>query len=174
MVQSANSGSITNSPTAAGKFLTFALAQERYGVEILAVQEIIGVPAITRVPRSPGYIKGVMNLRGKIVPVIDLREKFAIAPVPYDDKTCVIVMNIAFSKDVKFSVGVVVDTVLEVIEFSTKDVEPAPEYGVGLDNSCILGIGRKHDAPLNILIQMDKVLAIGDSGAISSLISTGD
>ena len=94
--------------TAAGKFLTFALADERYGVEILAVQEIIGVPSITRVPRSPDYIKGVMNLRGKIVPVIDLRMKFVIPPVPYDDKTCIIVMNVSLGGDAKFSVGVVV------------------------------------------------------------------
>lgn len=140
-----------------GKYLTFSLSQETYGVNILKVQEIIGVMHITRVPSSPDYLKGVINLRGKIIPVVDLRLKFGLKPVPYDEKTCIIVVE-ADIADRRVSVGVVVDTVVEVLHFSQKDLEPSPEYGINLDTHFIQGMGRIHNNEVVILININEVL----------------
>ena len=148
-----------------GKYLTFALSKERYGLEILKVQEIIGVPNITKVPKCPSYIKGVINLRGKIIPVIDLRLKFKIDSIPYDEKTCIIVVTMQKS-DQKISVGVIVDTVLEVVNFEPKHVEPAPDYGATLDTKFIIGLGRKENEIVNILIDIEKILSDGDAAAL--------
>ena len=143
--------------SACGRHLTFAVSNERYGINILKVQEIIGLSPITKVPKSKSYLKGVINLRGKIVPLIDLRLKFGIEEIPYNEKTCVIVVNVKKGED-SISVGVIVDTVLEVIDFAPSDVEPAPEYGNGVDVEFITGMGKRDDN-LNILIDIETVLA---------------
>lgn len=141
-----------------GKYLTFSLSSENYGIQILKVQEIIGVMHITKVPSSPDYLKGVINLRGKIIPVVDLRLKFNLSPIPYNDKTCIIVVDAIFGER-KVPVGVVVDTVLEVSHFNESSIELAPEYGVNLSTSFITAMGRTQDNHVVILIDIDKVLA---------------
>lgn len=151
----------------AGKYLTFAVSRERYGFGILKVQEIIKVPHITTVPKCPTHIRGVINLRGKIIPVIDLRLKFGIEPAPYDDKTCIIVITVARG-DQTLLLGVVVDTVLEVINFSSAEISESPNYGLNLDSQFIVGMGTR-DEMLNILIDIDKVLTHDDGVDIAEL-----
>lgn len=153
--------------SAAGKYLTFAISKERYGLEILRVQEIIGVPHITPVPRCPEFIRGVINLRGKIIPVLDLRTKFGIPSIPYDEKTCIIVTNVS-KGDQKLSVGVIVDTVLEVTDLAASDIEPPPNFGSQLDARFIIGIGKKDDA-LNILIDIQRVITESETDQLASL-----
>jgi purine-binding chemotaxis protein CheW len=140
----------------AGKYLTFALGQENYGLEILKVQEIIGVIKVTRVPKTPQYLKGVINLRGKIIPVVDLRLKLGMAERAYDEKTCFIVVNAQVAGRA-ISVGVVVDTVLEVANYEETMIQPAPEYGTNVDTSYILGLGKK-DGDVAILIDINSAL----------------
>lgn len=141
----------------AGKYLTFALGAERYGLQILKVQEIIGVIRITKVPKSPAYMKGVINLRGKIIPVVDLRLRFEMEEREYDKKTCVIVVNASFG-DQTIAVGVVVDTVLEVINFDESNIQPTPDYNESADKGFIVGLGKVQESVI-ILIDIDHVLA---------------
>ncbi|MFN8389443.1 MAG: chemotaxis protein CheW [Bdellovibrionota bacterium] len=152
---------------AAGKFLTFSISKERYGVEILRVQELIGVTHITHVPRCPEFIKGVINLRGKIIPVFDLRLKFGIEPIPYDEKTCIIVVNVNKGEQ-KLAIGVIVDTVLEVVNLAAEEIEPAPNYGSQLDSQFIVGMGKK-DGHLNILVDIQKILTESDNQQLAAL-----
>ncbi len=140
-----------------GKYLTFLLGKEKYGVEILKVQEIIGVMTVTRVPRSPGCVKGVINLRGKIIPVIDLRLKFCMPEKNYDSKTCIIVVNLEVSGN-RLPVGIVVDTVLEVTNFLPEEIEASPDYGTALETNFILGMGQAKDSQVTILINIDRAL----------------
>lgn len=146
-----------NTANLAGKYLTFALKDEKYGIEILKVQELIGVMPMTRVPGHPDSIKGVINLRGKIIPIVDLRLKFNLEPIPYDDKTCIIVVN-ASIKGTELLVGIVVDTVLEVIPFNERQIEPAPNYGSHLNTETVLGLGRTSDSSVVILLDIEKGL----------------
>ncbi len=157
MSQSNQSSSSSGLAHLAGKYLTFALSGEKYGLDILKVQEIIGVLHITSVPRSPAYLKGVINLRGKIIPVVDLRLKFGLEEAEYNEKTCIIVVNASLAGR-HLQVGVVVDTVLEVIAFHADKIEPAPEYGVNIDTNFVLGMGRASDDTIIILIDIEKAL----------------
>jgi purine-binding chemotaxis protein CheW len=150
----------------AGRYLTFSLATERYGLEILKVQEIIGVPAITRIPRCPEYIKGVINLRGKIIPLVDLRLKFGLEPVPYDEKTCIVVVNLP-TEGQTISIGVIVDTVLEVLNFQEKEIEPAPDYGAQIESKFIVGMAKRENSDLNILVDIEKALSDSDKIALN-------
>ena len=149
------------------KYLTFAVSKERYGIEILAVQEIISVTGITKVPRCPDYIKGVINLRGRIIPVIDLRLKFGLKSIPYDEKTCIIVVRISRDNQV-VTVGVIVDTVLEVIDFSPEEIEDAPNYGTQIDSNFLTGMGKRADT-LNILVDIQKILTSAEHEKLSEM-----
>jgi purine-binding chemotaxis protein CheW len=135
-----------------GKYLTFILADEEYGLEILKVREIIGIMDITAVPQMPGYVKGVINLRGKVIPVIDLRLKFDLEPAEYTDQTCVIVV------DVGSLMGVIVDTVQEVLDIDAAQIDPPPSLGAAVDTSFVLGMGKVKD-DVKILLDIDKVLS---------------
>lgn len=150
----------------AGKYLTFALGTEHYGVEILKVVEIIGVMRITRVPRCPDYMKGVINLRGKIIPVIDLRMKFGMEGQAYDDKTCTIICRVR-SGDQEMGVGMIVDTVLEVVDLEASKIEQAPDFGSSLDTRFILGMGKVSNTEVTILIDISRVLDQGDVEALA-------
>ena len=141
-----------------GKYLTFSLSDEHYGIHILKVQEIIGVMHITRVPASPSYLRGVINLRGKVIPVVDLREKFSLETVPYDEKTCIIVVDVMLAGK-RINIGIIVDTVVEVVHFNDEDIEPSPDYGQNLSAQFIDGMGRAPDKSVVILIDIDKVLS---------------
>lgn len=132
------------------KLLIFALGAEAYGVSILRVKEIIGMLDITPVPRTPEFIKGVINLRGKIIPVMDLRSKFSMDEQEYDERTCIIVMEVDIKGTQKL-LGVVVDMVSEVVTISQDQIEPPPEYGSTLDHNFIIGIGKIKERVVIIL-----------------------
>lgn len=138
-----------------GKYLTFLLGNEEYGLEILKVREIINIMDITRVPQTPDFVEGVINLRGKVIPVVDLRSKFAMPRADYNDQTCIIVV------DVGTMMGIIVDTVQEVFDISSSDIEPPPQLGGTVDTSFILGMGKvKED--VKILLDIDKVLTANE------------
>lgn len=144
----------------AGKYLTFKLDSEEYGIEILKIREIIGMIPITKVPRMPDFVKGVVNLRGKVIPIIDLRMKFGIEREDYTKLTCVIVVDVNVGQD-HLLVGVVVDTVNEVMAFSAENLEPAPSYGGGLKTDFIRAMG-KINGKVKILLDIDKILTQGE------------
>lgn len=142
------------------KFLTFQLGEECYAIPILKVKEIIGMMDITTVPRLPDFIKGVINLRGKIIPVIDLRLKFGLPKREYDDRTSIIVMELASESGTKTS-GIVVDTVQEVIDIEAKDIEAPPQYGTDVDQEFLTGLGKVDDKVI-MLLNVDKILSTGE------------
>ncbi len=139
-----------------GKYLTFALAQEEFGLEILKVREIIGYMAITAVPQTPCHVKGVINLRGQVIPVVDIRSLFGMETKEITDETCIIVVEINQSKRA-FTTGVIVDKVSEVLDIAAEDIEDAPQLGDALDTDFILGMGKVNNS-VKILLNIDKVL----------------
>ena len=143
-----------------GKYLTFALANEEYGLEILKVREIIGYIDVTAVPQTPHHVKGVINLRGQVIPVIDLRAKFGIATTEVTDQTCIIVVEITQAGR-KFNTGIIVDRVQEVLDIAGQDIEEAPQFGASVDTNFILGMGKIGDK-VKILLDIDRVL--GENG----------
>jgi purine-binding chemotaxis protein CheW len=134
----------------AGKFLTFCLGPEEYGMQILKVQEIIGLMPVTPVPNSPIYIRGVINLRGKIVPVLDLRSKLDMPSAEPTSESCIIVVRTQ-----SIEVGVIVDRVREVLDVPEDDVEVPPD--IGIDTTYLLGIGKTHGR-VKLLLDIDRVL----------------
>ncbi len=149
----------------AGKYLTFRLAAEEYGLEILKVQEIIKMQDITKIPRAPGFVRGVINLRGKVIPVVDLRLKFDMQTLETTVKTCIIVVQV---KKATFTVtmGIIVDEVNEVLDVNGEQIEPAPEFSAVVETSFILGIG-KVGKKVVILLDVNKVLAAGEIDALT-------
>jgi purine-binding chemotaxis protein CheW len=139
-----------------GKYLTFSLANEQYGINILKIKEIIGMLPITFVPKTPPYIKGVINLRGKVIAVADLRMRFNMEPIDYNDRTCIIVVEVE-GKDGMVLNGIVVDSVSEVLNINGGEIENAPSFGTRLQTSYILGIAKK-DGDVKILLDIDRVL----------------
>ncbi|MEN6386442.1 MAG: chemotaxis protein CheW [Phycisphaerales bacterium] len=139
-----------------GKYLTFALGSEEYGLEILKVREIIGYMEITAVPQTPSYVKGVINLRGQVIPVVDLRSKFGMEIAKVTEETCIIVVEI-HQDGRKFSTGIVVDHVQEVLDIDGENIEEAPQFGASVNTDFILGIGKVSES-VKILLDIDKVL----------------
>ncbi len=139
-----------------GKYLTFTLAGEEYGIGILKVKEIIGMMNITMVPQTPSYVKGVINLRGKVIPVVDLRLKFNIEAMEYTERTCIIVVEIARSLE-SILIGIVVDSVSEVLNIKTTEIEDTPNFGGDLNTDYILGMA-KIGGGVKILLDIDRVL----------------
>ena len=137
----------------AGKYLTFFLAEEEYGIEILKVREIIGLMSITPVPRTPGYIRGVINLRGKVIPVVDLRLKFGMEGVSPTEETCIIVVEAGDAER-----GIIVDQVSEVQDIAGEEIEETPCFGQEVDTGYILGIG-KSNGRVKLLLDIDQALA---------------
>lgn len=156
---SAATTTIASSPGASargGKYLTFALGNEEYGLEILKVREIIGYMDITAVPRTPSYVKGVINLRGQVISVIDLRAKFGMERAERTEQTCIVVVEIAQAGR-KLSIGIVVDRVSEVLNIASEHIEDAPTFGTAVETDFILGMGKLGDA-VKILLDIDRVL----------------
>ena len=147
--------------TDGNQFLTFTLGTEEYGVEILKVQEIKGYSAITPIPNTPAYVKGVMNLRGAIIPIVDLRAKLAMAETAYNQFTVIIVVRVGAK-----TVGVVVDAVSDVLNIPTKDIQPTPDFGAQVDARFISGLAKASER-LVVLLDIDKVLG-GDAVALGS------
>ena len=148
-----------------GKYLTFALGNEEYGLEILKVREIIGFMDITAVPQMPGYVKGVINLRGQVIPVIELRAKFGMPSAEVTEQTCIIVVEI-MQQGRKFSTGIVVDHVSEVLDIDGESIEDAPQFGSSVNTDFILGMGKIGEA-VKILLDIDRVLATVDIESIA-------
>ncbi|MBF0406366.1 MAG: purine-binding chemotaxis protein CheW [Candidatus Riflebacteria bacterium] len=147
-----------------GKYLTFKLADEEYGIGILKVREIIGLLEITMVPRMPAFVRGVINLRGKVIPVIDLRLKFGM-PLTDDTKlTCIIVVDLKRG-DVSTLVGILVDTVSEVVNIAETDIDKTPNFGAKVNTSFIMGVA-KIKGGVKILLDIDQVLGIEEFHAV--------
>lgn len=149
----------------AGKYLTFQLAGEEYGLEILRVKEIIGMMDITSLPRTPGFVKGVINLRGKVITVIDLRLKFGLIEAEYTEKSCIIVVEIFEGGD-NVQLGIIVDSVSEVLNVVVEDLEETPSFGVSLDTEFILGMAKSEDK-VRTLLDIGKVLSAQEVSMIA-------
>jgi purine-binding chemotaxis protein CheW len=143
-----------------GKYLTFCLAGEEYGIGILKIKEIIGMMPITPVPRTPAYVKGVINLRGKVIPVVDLRLKFEMEEMGYTERTCIIVLETRGQLG-SVLVGIVVDSVSEVLNIRAADIEEAPAFGARLNTDYILGMAKMNGG-IKILLDIDKVLEVDE------------
>ncbi len=152
--------------TAEGKHLIFKLADEEYGLDILKVKEIIGLMDITAVPRTPGFVKGVINLRGKVIPVVDLRLKFGLSSRDYDERTCIVVVEVTHD-DAAVMMGIVVDSVSEVLNIRPEQVEPTPSFGSSVDTAYIKGMAKTDDGRVKILLDIDRVLSSQEISGLS-------
>ena len=146
-----------------GKYLTFGLAEETYGLEILKVREIMGLMDITAVPRTPDFVKGVINLRGKVIPVVDLRLKFGMAEAEHTEETCIIVVNVG-----TVEMGILVDKVSEVLNILGDEIEDTPSFGVSVNTDFILGMGKAH-GKVTILLDIAKVLTQEDVASLAGV-----
>lgn len=149
----------------AGKFMTFRLAREEYGLEILKVRELIGLMEITRIPRSPAHVRGVINLRGKVIPVVDLRLKFGMAPTDATSQTVIIVVQLS-AENGGLTTGILVDEVLEVRAITAEDIEPPPNLQGEVASDFVRGVG-KADKRVIFLLDIDRVLAQAEAREVS-------
>ncbi|MCE5272243.1 chemotaxis protein CheW [bacterium] len=146
--------------TRGGKYLTFRLGEEYYGLAILKVREIIGLMDITRMPRTPEYIRGVINLRGKVIPVMGLRDRFGMQRIEDDEQTCIVVVDILLSGR-SVLMGILVDGVSEVLDIQVDEIEDSPEFGAGVETEVILGIAKARERVI-MLLDIDRVLSSED------------
>ena len=151
-----------NTATGAREYLTFRLGEEEYGIDILKVQEIRGYEQPTRIANSPEFIKGVVNLRGTIVPIVDMRLRFNCAQVEYNSFTVVIILNLR-----NRVVGIVVDSVSDVMELTPESIRPAPDIESAIDSGCILGLGSAGERML-ILLDIEKLMGNVDMGLVAA------
>ena len=145
------------------EFLTFMLANEEYGIDIIKVQEIRGYGAVTAIANAPGFIKGVVNLRGNIVPIVDLRVKFNLNNITYDEFTVVIILNIA-----ERVIGIVVDSVSDVITLAPEKIMPAPEFSSSFDTKYLLGLGAM-DQRMLILVDIERLMTSREMELLASV-----
>ena len=153
-------GAATQIDARAGKYLTFHLAQEEFGIRVLKVREIMGLQDITAVPQTPGHVKGVINLRGKVVPVIDLRLKFGLPAAEYTQRTCIIVTQVQ-GESTSVMMGIVVDGVSEVLNLSGTEIEDTPDFGDSAGSQYLLGMA-KVKGKVKILLDIDRVLSTAE------------
>ena len=151
-----------------GKYLTFALDREEYGIGIMKIKEIIGLMKVTAVPRTPEYVLGVINLRGKVIPVIDLRLRFGMKSAESTERTCIIVVEID-SPSGPVMIGIVVDSVSDVLNIREEDIEAGLTFGAGLDTGYILGMAKTENS-VKILIDIDRVLRSDEVNLISKVV----
>jgi purine-binding chemotaxis protein CheW len=151
------------------KFLSFCLGNEQYGVEILRVREIIGLLAITPLPQTPAYVKGVMNLRGRIIPVIDLRQRFGLPSTEATKETCIIVLEASEQDGTQTVMGAIVDSVREVQDIPKTAIEGAPEFGCEIPLRYILGMGKVKDKVI-VLLEIGEVIGLRERAQIAGAI----
>jgi purine-binding chemotaxis protein CheW len=151
----------------AGKYLTFALGPESYAVDVRQIREIIRMTTVTTVPQMPPFIRGVINLRGKIIPVVDLRIQFGLPPAEPTDHTCVVVVQTPTGLAARRETGLLVDSVEEVLSFGAADLEPTPDFGSQLDTACLLGMAKVKGA-VKMLLNLDRVLGHCDPLPLNS------
>ncbi len=147
------------------KFLTFNLGSEQYGLEILKVREIIGLMDITKVPRTPPFVRGVINLRGKVIPVVDLRKKFGMEMKEDTEQTCIIVVEI-IRTGIALQMGIIVDSVSEVLDIQSADIEDAPAFGISVNTKFIKGIAKTKGG-VKILLNIEEVLTAEEVETLS-------
>jgi purine-binding chemotaxis protein CheW len=152
----------------AGKYLTFELGAEEFAIQVMKVREIMGVLEITGVPQMPCYIKGVINLRGKVIPVVDLRLKFGLPEQAYTQRTCIIVVQV-HNESTTMLMGIVVDGVSEVLNLAGADIEDTPEFGNSTSPTYLLGMAKVKNK-VKILLDIDQVLTMSDVGTLAGLI----
>ena len=157
------------SDTLAGKYLVFQLGHEEFGIRVMKVREIMGVQDITAVPQTPAYIKGVINLRGKVIPVVDLRLKFGLPELEYTQRTCIIVVQVQGDTNAML-MGVVVDGVAEVLNLAAGDIEDTPDFGQGTTASYLLGMA-KIKGKVKILLDINQVLNNQELHGLESVLS---
>jgi purine-binding chemotaxis protein CheW len=147
-----------------GKYLTFSLDNEEYGIGILKIKEIIGIMPITSIPQTPEFVKGVINLRGKVIPVLDLRLRFDMEPIEYTERTCIIVVEVD-GESGTVMIGIVVDAVSEVLNIKGGDIEDTPTFGTRLNTDYILGMA-KMEGGVKILLDINQVLSAEEINSI--------
>ncbi len=155
---------VAKKEVAEGKFLTFILGNEIYGIEILKVREIIKLMDITTVPQTPDYMKGVINLRGKVIPIVNLRSKFSMPEIEHTQETCIIVVEVN-----KTSIGIIVDSVSEVSNINNGEIEEAPHLGQNIDTNFILGLGKTKER-IVILLDIELVLSAEELETVGQLV----
>ena len=151
---------VTSAPTAApaaGKYLTVALDREIYGIAVLKVREIIRLQKITPVPQMPAHVKGVINLRGRVVAIVDLRAKFGLK-AEYAERTCIVVVQVATGGSQVVPMGLIVDSVDEVVSLGAADIEPTPDFGTAVDTRCFVGMAKVKNRVMTLL-DLDRVIA---------------
>jgi purine-binding chemotaxis protein CheW len=151
-----------------GKYLTFELGHEEFGIQVLKVREIMGIQDITAVPQTPAYVKGVINLRGKVIPVVDLRRKFGLPEIEYTQRTCIIVVQVGGGNGAML-MGIVVDGVSEVLNLTSADIEDTPDFGVDVATSYLLGMA-KIKGKVKILLEINAVLTSQELTGLQSVI----
>src|ERR1700727_3044037 len=153
----------------AGKYLTFILGREEFAIRVLKVREIMGIQDITAVPQTPAYVKGVINLRGKVIPVVDLRLKFGLAEREYTQRTCIIVVQV-HSGGVAIQSGIIVDEVSEVLNLAAAEIEDTPDFGEDVGTPYLLGMAKAKDS-VKMLLDIDQVLANSETMSLAGLTS---
>jgi purine-binding chemotaxis protein CheW len=161
--------SVLKAHDGAGKYLVFHLGREEFGIRVLKVREIMGVQDITAVPQTPTYVKGVINLRGKVIPVVDLRLKFGLPEAEYTQRTCIIVVQVQGEAGV-MPMGIVVDGVAEVLTLTPADIEDTPDFGQGVATPYLLGMA-KIKGKVKILLEIDQVLTRQELHGIEAVLS---
>lgn len=152
-----SSPATVSSPSLAGKYLTVVLDNEAYGIAVLKVREIIRMQKITTVPQMPEYVKGVINLRGRVIPVVDLRVKFGLKAV-VAERTCIVVVQVQVTAGNVVQMGLIVDSVEEVAQLSANEIEPTPEFGARVDTTYLLGLAKVKGA-VKTLLDIDRVVS---------------
>ncbi len=153
-----------------GKYLTFRLADEEFGLPIMKVQEIIGMMPVTRVPGLPPYVRGVINLRGRIHPTIDLRIKFGLPDTADTERTCIIVVEVSAERG-QVNMGVIVDAVAEVLDIADGEIDSTPEFGASVNTEFILGLAVVK-GNVKMLLDIERILTAQEMGVLTSAVST--
>jgi purine-binding chemotaxis protein CheW len=167
-IASASETVAAQSDMRAGKYLTFQLSHEEFGIRVLKVREIMGIQEITAVPQTPVHIKGVINLRGKVVPVIDLRLKFGLAAAEYTQRTCIIVTQVQ-GESGPVMMGIIVDGVSEVLNLTEAEIEDTPDFGEDISGGYLLGMA-KVKGRVKILLDIDRVLSTQDLNNLHTIL----
>jgi purine-binding chemotaxis protein CheW len=153
----------------AGKYLVFHLGREEFGIQVLKVREIMGIQDITAVPQTPSHVKGVINLRGKVIPVVDLRLKFGLPEAEYTQRTCIIVVQVK-TGEISMLMGIIVDGVAEVLNLVAGDIEDTPDFGRGVTTPYLLGMA-KIKGKVKILLEIDQVLSTQELRGLEAVLS---
>jgi purine-binding chemotaxis protein CheW len=169
LMDAAAAGQSSAADKRAGKYLTFHLGNEEFAIQVLKVKEIMGVQEITAVPRTPAFVKGVINLRGKVIPVLDLRLKFGLKETEYTQHTCIVVVQVIVEAQ-NMLMGIIVDGVSEVLNLAGSDIEDTPDFGQGVSLPYLLGMAKTKGG-VKILLDIDEVLSVQEVQGLESVLS---